>query len=54
LLHGGGKYLSVDFPDVSSDGGDRRLVRQEIASVEGKSVTIKNNVDIDNVMAWKR
>lgn len=28
--------------------------QQEIASVEGESVTIKNNVDIDKVMAWRR
>lgn len=28
--------------------------QQEIASVEGESVTIKNSVDIDKVMAWRR
>jgi transmembrane sensor len=28
--------------------------QQEISSVEGESVTIKNNVDIDKVMAWRR
>jgi transmembrane sensor len=28
--------------------------QQEIASVEGESVTIKNNVDIDKVMAWRK
>ncbi len=28
--------------------------QQEISSVEGESVTIKNNTDIDKVMAWKR
>ncbi len=28
--------------------------QQEISSVEGESVTIKNNADINKVMAWKR
>ncbi len=27
--------------------------QQEVSSVEGESVTIKSNVDIDNVMAWR-
>jgi transmembrane sensor len=47
LLQGSIKIFVGSKTDILFSG------QQEMTSVEGKSVTIKNNVDIDKVMAWK-